>query len=280
MAQRRRLDAEAATGLGDMLARLLAPEGLNRSVYSADGPAAVATAIALARRHWRLAGRPDRHRILTPGQIGDGGAETAAALLFRPSDAIDADRLRAIRARHGTLLIADETVTGLGRTGTMVACRHWALRPDLMALAAPLGITAIGGRAAGAAQGDGRRGRLPACAQALEAIEAIVDGNLTGNAARQGALLLGVLARLAETAPLIGRVHGRGLLIGIDLVADKAGGAPLAANDPRCNAIITACADHGLPVHLAASTLVLVPPLTLTADETAAIAQALRVILR
>lgn len=280
MAQRRRLDAEAATGLGDMLGRLLAPEGLDRSVYSADGPAAVATAVALARRHWRLTGRPDRHRILTPRQIGDGGAKTAAALLFRPSDAIDADRLQAIRARHGTLLIADETITGFGRTGTMVACRHWALRPDLMALAAPLGITAIGRRMAGAVQGHGRRGRLPDCATALATIEGIVDGNLAGNAARQGALLLGVLARLAETAPLIGRVHGRGLLIGIDLIGDRASGAPLAANDPRCDAIITACADRGLPVHLAAGTLVLMPPLTLTADETAAMAQALRAILR
>jgi 4-aminobutyrate aminotransferase-like enzyme len=126
---------------------------------------------------------------------------------------------------------------------------------------------------------DARRGRQAACAAALDHIDAIVDGNLAGNAARQGALLLGVLRRLAETSSLIGRVHGRGLLIGIELMADKQRGIPLAANDPRCEAVVRACAARGLGVHLAASTLVVMPPLTLTPDETVDVAETLRTVL-
>ncbi len=274
MAQRRRLDADAATGLTGLLARLLAPEGLARFVFSADGPAAIVQAAAIARRHWRLAGHPERSRILSSRQIPPAGWGTVAAVIARPEAC--GLRLRDLRRRHGFLVIADETVTGFGRTGLMFGSRGWGFSPDLMALAGPLGITAAGDGLHGL-PGDGRRGRQGACVAALERIAAIVDGNLAGNAARQGALLLGVLRRRAETSDLIGRVHGSGLLICIDLVADKPRRIPLAANDPRCEAVMQACA--GLPVHLAGSRLMLMPPLTLSAEDTAGMAARLIAIL-
>lgn len=174
--------------------------------------------------------------------------------------------------RHGALLIMDEIPTGLGKTGRMFAFEHDAVTPDIVVLGKALGggmlpIAAVIARrdldVCGAfAIGHYTHEKNPVTARAaLSTLDIIEDEGLVERAARLGA---GAMARLRETLgahPHVGDIRGRGLMFGIEMVADRDSRTPDAALAER---IYYACLAMGLSFKISAgSVLTLSPPLTI-----------------
>ena len=146
-------------------------------------------------------------------------------------------RIREICDRHGVLLILDEVMCGMGRTGTLHACEQDGIVPDLLTVAKglaagyqPMGAVLVSGKVfdafrkgSGAFQhGHTYMGHPMACAAALAVQRAIRSRNLLANVRRQGeALAEGLRQRLGDH-PHVGDIRGRGLFRGIELVADRA----------------------------------------------------------
>lgn len=142
--------------------------------------------------------------------------------------------------RHGTLLVADEIQTGLGRTGAMFACEHSGSQPDIMALAkslsgggVPIGAViatpdvwnkAFGGMKKALLHSSTFGGNTLACAAAIAALEVVLEEGLSANAAILGSSLLKGLNELKDRYPAIKDVRGQGLLIGVEFetIANKA----------------------------------------------------------
>ncbi len=169
-----------------------------------------------------------------------GGASTGA--LVGP-DSWYAE-IRSICREYGMLLIADEVMTGAGRTGAFLASEHWQLSPDIVAMAKgfaagymPLGalaarrdIVAAVMEHGGFAHGYTYAGNPLACAAGLAVVNEVLDGNLMGNAARRGERLKRELESLMARYPFIGDVRGKGLLLAFELVADRESMEPLPAD--------------------------------------------------
>ncbi len=161
------------------------------------------------------------------------GASPAAPGYFK--------RIREICDRYGVLLILDEVMCGMGRTGTLHACEQDGVSPDIMTLAKglgagyqPIGATLVSNRVfeafrrgSGAFEhGHTYNGHPTACACALAAQKAIKDRNLLANVKAQGTVLAQSLVRRFAGNPFVGDIRGRGLFRGIELVADKETKAP------------------------------------------------------
>ncbi|MBV9635304.1 MAG: aspartate aminotransferase family protein, partial [Methylobacteriaceae bacterium] len=145
-------------------------------------------------------------------------------------------RIRDICNRHGILLILDEVMCGMGRSGTLHACEQDGVSPDLMAIAkglgggyAPIGAILLGAKIYGAfADGSGAfyhghtyMGHPLACAAALAVQRVIERDNLLANVRSMGAYLDRRLRERFGNAPHVGDVRGRGLFFGIELVAER-----------------------------------------------------------
>ncbi len=178
--------------------------------------------------------------------------------------------------RHGALLIFDEIPAGLGKTGRMFASEHDGVVPDLMVLGKALGggilpIAAVIARPELDVGGDWAFGHYTheknpvICRAALTTIEIIEDEGLVENAARMGALALERLEEMRSRLPAIGDVRGRGLLLGIELVEDRATKEP---DSDLAEAVMYAALDRGLSFKTTmGNVLTLTPPLTVTAGE-------------
>ena len=145
-------------------------------------------------------------------------------------------RVREICDRYGILLILDEVMCGMGRTGTLHACEQDGVSPDLMAIAkglgggyAPIGALLLQGKIFKAlAEGSGAfqhshtyTGHPLACAAALAVQRVIRRDNLLTNVREQGARLSRRLNERFGNHPFVGDVRGRGLFQGIEIVADR-----------------------------------------------------------
>jgi adenosylmethionine-8-amino-7-oxononanoate aminotransferase len=150
-------------------------------------------------------------------------------------------RIRAICDRHGVLLILDEVMCGMGRTGTLHACTQEGIAPDLMTIAKglgggyqPIGAVLLSRRLFDAfSQGTGffqhghtYTGHPMACAAGLAVQEVIRAERLLDNVAAMGARLARRLGDRFGNHPQVGDIRGRGLFLGIELVADRATKAP------------------------------------------------------
>jgi adenosylmethionine-8-amino-7-oxononanoate aminotransferase len=150
-------------------------------------------------------------------------------------------RVREICDRHGVLLILDEVMCGMGRTGTLHACEQEGISPDLMAIAkglgggyAPIGALLMQDKIFDAvADGSGAfqhshtyMGHPLACAAALAVQRVIHRDRLLENVREQGSYLSRRLKERFGNHPFVGDVRGRGLLQGIELVADRASKEP------------------------------------------------------
>ena len=134
-------------------------------------------------------------------------------------------KLRDLCDRHGILLVMDEVQTGIGRTGTMWACQHDGVEPDIMTigkgLASGLPLAGIVAKSSimdwePGGHGSTFGGNPVACAAAIATID-LVEGGLAENAAKVGSHLLSALSDLQAEQPMIEQIRGRGLMIGIDL---------------------------------------------------------------
>jgi adenosylmethionine-8-amino-7-oxononanoate aminotransferase len=193
--------------------------------------------------------------------------------------------VRQVCDKHGVLLIADEVVTGFGRTGHMFGTRMWGVNADLWCLAkgissgyVPLGATAISARLAQVFQGgDASLGSVAhgytysghpvAAAAALATLDVIEAEDVAGNAARQGAHLLARLRDLQQRSRVIGDVRGVGLMVGLELVADKATKAAFARGASTPMAVTRAAYRRGAMVRNSGSNIILSPALTISREE-------------
>jgi 4-aminobutyrate aminotransferase len=216
--------------------------------------------------------------IIAPSQVaavviepvqGEGGYYPAPASFLRA--------LRELCDASGILLIADEVQSGFGRTGEMWAFQHAGIVPDVVvvakAIANGLPLSAIvtskdlQERWGRGAHGTTYGGNPVACAAGIAVLETIRDEDLVTNARLRGAELSGGLRELMAEHPSIGDVRGPGLMIGVELVADRSSRAPDGA---LADAVAGRALDAGLLVLTCGPSHQVVrwiPPLDVTVPE-------------
>ena len=192
--------------------------------------------------------------------------------------------LRAVRAlcdELGVLLIADEVITGFGRTGRWFACEHDQVTPDLMSVAKgitsgyiPLSASIARARLADAFSDTTTQENVHpntyaahpvACAAALANLKIMEQDRLVENAAKMGERLLTGLRAAVGKSPIVGEVRGRGLMVCVDFVQPDGSGKPL---DGKQVAELDRLAwDRGAIIYARGTVLRLAPPLCITAAE-------------
>jgi taurine--2-oxoglutarate transaminase len=194
-------------------------------------------------------------------------------------------RLRQVCDRYGILLIADEVITGFGRTGAWFAVEHEKVVPDMLVLAkgltsgyVPMGAVVV--RESIARHFEERM--LPlgstyaahplACAAAMACLEEYEERDLIPHARRMGEMLLSHLRELAQRHPVVGDVRGKGLLACLELVRDRQSKAPLVP--PNTDSLLPGqirrrAWDIGIHLLARGSLLMLAPPLIVQPEHLA-----------
>lgn len=201
--------------------------------------------------------------------------------------------VREVCDRHGVLLVADEIVTGFGRSGAMFGARGWGVRPDIMCIAkglscgyVPLGATLFNRRIADAWEQDDSpagmimhgytyTGHALGCAAALACLDIVEREDLPGKAQRHGEHLLAGLRPLQDRYRCVGEVRGKGLMLAIDLVQDKATRTPIDPASGFAYRLAEATRKHGAIVRPVGTKLIVSPPLVITDQELDRIVDAL-----
>src|SRR5579863_4371307 len=199
-------------------------------------------------------------------------------------------KIRAVCDRHGVLLILDEVMSGMGRTGRLFACEEDGVAPDIVAIAKGLGggyqpigaamcshriYEAIVGGSGFFQHGHTYVGHAVACAAALAVMRTIEEDGLLAQARARGEQLRAALRRAFAGHPHVGDIRGRGLFVGVELVENRASRAPF---DPalRLHARVKAAAfARGLMVYPMGGTadgrrgdhILLAPPFVASAAE-------------
>lgn len=196
-------------------------------------------------------------------------------------------KIREITRRHHVLLIADEVMTGWGRTGRWFAVNHWGVRPDLLTTAkgitggyVPLGLTAIAApvhevlRDRYFPHGHTYEAHPVAMAAGAAAIEEYQRLDLIEKSARDGDYLLRRLREVGERHPSVGEVRGLGLFAAIELVRDRVRKTPMAEPEDMTSgaptvpgAVAAALWERGVYVIPWVSHLLVAPPLIVTREE-------------
>lgn len=200
---------------------------------------------------------------------------------------------REICDRHGVLMIADEVVSGFGRTGEWCGSRLWGVQPDMMTIAKaitsgyfPLGATLINGKIAEAFEADKSglgaighgytySGHPVGCAAGIAALAETRRLKLNENAAARGAELGQGLQGLKAKHELVGDVRYKGLMAGLELVSDRA--AKTAADKTTMARVADTAYEAGVMLRVSGNNLILSPPLIVTARDIAKILAALDV---
>lgn len=225
--------------------------------------------------------------------IKEEGADTIAALIVEPVQGVGGvvvppaelwPALRDVCDRHNILLIADEVITGFGRSGCMFGVRHWNVKPDIMCLAKgltsgyiPLGATVINQKIVDAFKyGDEKMplihgytysGHPLACAVALANIEEVARLNLDEMAKEMGSYFMYQLMELSKKWSMLGEIRGLGLMIAIDLVNPYDKTQNLIEDDDLVIRLRNAIFERKLIVRFIGATIVLSPPLIITKHQ-------------
>ena len=199
-------------------------------------------------------------------------------------------RVRDICDRYGVLFIADEVMTGFGRTGRRWGLDHWDVLPDLIVCAkgisggyAPLGaviarpefVGEVRSRSGSFVIGHTSSGNPVSCAASNAVLRYILDHDLIENAAQVGAYLKGQLEAMASKHEMVGDVRGLGLLLGVEFVADRERKQPFPAAWGVARRVGAATLERGLvsyPISgsadgVAGDHLLYAPPLNLTEEQ-------------
>jgi adenosylmethionine-8-amino-7-oxononanoate aminotransferase len=192
--------------------------------------------------------------------------------------------------RHGVLVVADEVMTGFGRTGRWFAVDHWGVRPDLLVAAKgatsgywPFGFVAASGMVHDTVTAPGARfvhgftySHAPVgAAVAGEVLRILHDEDLVAASASKGERLRGLLADRLTGHPSVGEIRGRGLLVGVELVADLASRRPFARSMRVTEEVVAAARADGVLIYSATGnadgtsgdTILLGPPFVIEEDE-------------
>ncbi len=217
------------------------------------------------------------------------GPETIAAFIAEPVMGVGgvivppADYFPLVRQicdKHEILLIADEVITGFGRTGEWFALKHWNIRPDILSFAKAItsGYAQLGGiqisdeireSIESASEGEAwmhgytYSGHAMACAVGLKNLEIMERDNYLARARELGKRLLDGLSTLKEF-PFVGDVRGLGLVCGVEIVSNK---ETKTADPATAMRIFKAAQAHGLRSRPLGATLAFAPPLVISEAE-------------
>jgi len=191
--------------------------------------------------------------------------------------------------RHGVLLIADEVMTGFGRTGRWFALDHWGVRPDILIAAKgassgywPFGFVAASGEVHDTV--TGRSGFIHGftyshspvgAAVAREVLRILEDESLVEASAVKGERLSALASAAFGEHPAVGEIRGRGLMVGIELVADRATREPFPRAAGVTESVVRAARERGVLVYsgtgcangVDGDTILLGPPFVVTDAE-------------
>lgn len=240
------------------------------------------------------------------GVIGEVGAGRVAAFVAEPvvgatlGAVVPPDdywpAIAEVCRRHGVLLVADEVMTGFGRTGRWFAGDHWGLRPDLLVAAKgatsgywPFGFAAASGpvyetiAAGGFVHGFTFSHSPVGAAVAREVLRILREEDLVAASATKGERLRALLRDRLDGHPHVGEIRGLGLMVGLELVADRATTAPFPRAERRLEAVVAGAKARGLLVYsgtgsangVDGDTVLLGPPFVTTDEELVAIADRL-----
>lgn len=193
--------------------------------------------------------------------------------------------VREICDRYGIVMIADEVMSGFGRTGEWFAVDHWKVVPDIMTMAkgltsayAPLGAVAMKQEIAASFNDRVYQGGLTynghpvSLAAAIANLHVMQSDHLVEKARETGKVMADLLAELVERHPSVGEVRSIGLFGVIELVKNKKTREPLSPWN-QTNAVMKAVdhylLEHGVYINTHWHTILLVPPLIITPDQLA-----------
>jgi adenosylmethionine-8-amino-7-oxononanoate aminotransferase len=199
--------------------------------------------------------------------------------------------LKALLDKYDIPLIADEVVTAFGRTGEWFGSRLDGVKPDIMCIAKaitsgyfPLGACVVNEKIESAFKankdslgsiyhGYTYSGHPVGCAAALACLDETFARDLPGNSKAQGDYLLNGFLELAGKHEAIGDVRGKGLMLGLELVADRAKKTP--AGKGYMAAIATGAYEAGAMIRTSGNIVILSPPLVLSREEATQIIDAI-----
>jgi adenosylmethionine-8-amino-7-oxononanoate aminotransferase len=199
--------------------------------------------------------------------------------------------------RHGVLLVADEVMTGFGRTGRWFGMDHWGIRPDIMAAAKgaaggyfPLGLAVASGdvyetitSGGGFVHGFTYSHSPVGAAVALEVLRILETEELVAASARKGERLRALLTDRLGGHSNVGEVRGRGLMVGVELVADRATRRPFPRAAKLIERVMANARTAGLLMYHGTGnadgtngdTVLLGPPFVVTDEELESISERL-----
>jgi taurine--2-oxoglutarate transaminase len=220
------------------------------------------------------------------------GPETVAAVLLETVTGTNGiiippegylQGVRALCDKYGILLIADEVMSGFGRTGRWFAVNHWDVVPDLMTMAkgltsayAPLGAVAMKPEIAHFfdqrvyESGLTYTSHPVSLAAAIANIQVMRQDRLVEHAAAMGSVLYRLLSDLGEKHPSVGEVRSIGLFGIIELVKNRKTKEPMApwkSSSPEMVALRKYCLDHGVFLYTHWHTVLIIPPLIITEEQ-------------
>jgi len=214
------------------------------------------------------------HRGRIAGFVVEPLVQGAAGIQVHPAGWLR--RVRELTEAHDVLLIADEVATGFGRTGTFLACEQEQVRPDLLCLSKgitggylPLAATLATDeiyQAFLAEPAEGKTffhghtytGNPLACAAALASLELFEKNRVLDNVRLCAELLERRLAELADRRH-VGQVRQKGIMVGIELVADKQAQTPFAAASRMGHRVVLAARQRGVVIRPLGDVIVLMP---------------------
>jgi putrescine aminotransferase len=194
-------------------------------------------------------------------------------------------KLREIADRHKVLLIADEVITGFGRTGKWFALENWNVQPDIVSFAKgvtsaylPLGGIMVSGRIQNAineapldlkfSHAATYSGHPVCCAVGLANVEIIQREGLVERAARVGAWFQGQLRQQLLPLASVGEVRGLGLMAAVELVDPAATGSAFYDNAaPLVNRVMARALQRGILTRRINNVIVMAPPLISTEEQ-------------
>ena len=199
--------------------------------------------------------------------------------------------IREVCDKHGVLLIADEVITGFGRTGSLFGSRKYGVKPDIMTFAKgissgyiPLGATVCNERIDNAfrenkdafgsiGHGYTYAGHPIACAAALASLKIVLNEDLPANAQKQGDYLYNQLKPLEDKYEFVGDVRGKGLMMALEFVNNKQSKNPDRGIVAQIFKIMF---SKGAFVRAAGNNIIISPPLVITKEELDVIIDALK----
>ncbi len=232
--------------------------------------------------------------------IDEVGSENIAAFIAEPIVGAAAGavtppdgyykRIKDICDEKNILFIADEVMTGIGRTGKMFAIEHWEVTPDIICIGKGMsaGYTPIAATLVSEEimepillgskvimSGHTYSANPQSTAVALAVLNYIECNQLVENSNEKGTYLRQQLNKLKDTYPIIGDVRGKGLLLGIELVANNVSKFPFANEKAVTLKMVEIAQQNGLLIYPAAAgeepiggdAIIVAPPLTITIDE-------------